>query len=131
MLKKRGQVMLFMLHPKESYVAFKNVVVQFCLSTQKKTQDTYLSLFYYGNFKTCPKVEKNDITYPHAPILKVNNYQLIDSLFFLSFILFFERQTECEQGRGREGDTESEAVPGSELSAQSPKQVSNSQTVRS
>ena len=43
-----------------------------------------------------------------------------------------ERETEHEWGRGeREGDTESEQVPGSELSAQSLMWGSNSWTARS
>ena len=43
-----------------------------------------------------------------------------------------ERETEHEQGRGRErGKQNGKQAPGSELSAQSPTQGSNSQTGRS
>lgn len=42
-----------------------------------------------------------------------------------------ERESKCEQARGREGDTEFEAGSVSELSAQSSTQGLNSQTVRS
>ena len=51
---------------------------------------------------------------------------------FLMFI--FEGETECAWGRGRERERETQnpkQVPGSELSARSPTQGSNSQTMRS
>ena len=48
------------------------------------------------------------------------------------FIYFFEIETECEQGRGRERETQNpKQAPGSELLAQSPTRGSNSRTVRS
>ena len=47
------------------------------------------------------------------------------------FIYFLRDRTECKLGRGREreGDTESEEAPGSELSAQSPTLGSNPQAM--
>ena len=55
--------------------------------------------------------------------------------FFFSNIFFFfflrERKSTSRGGAEREGDTESEAAPGSEPSAQSPTRGSNSQTARS
>ena len=42
-----------------------------------------------------------------------------------------ERESASRGGAERKGDTESEAAPGSELSAQSPTRGSNSGTVRS
>ena len=53
--------------------------------------------------------------------------------FKLMFIYFWERETQSVSrgGAETEGDTESEAAPGSELSAQSPTRGSNPQTVRS
>ena len=50
------------------------------------------------------------------------------------FIFESEGETEREQGRGRERERESQnpkQAPGSELSAQSPTQGSNSRTTRS
>ena len=55
-------------------------------------------------------------------------------LIFLMFIYFWEREreTECEQQKGRERERENlKQNPGSELSAQSPMQGSNPQTVGS
>ena len=54
-------------------------------------------------------------------------------LNFLNVYSFLkETETECEQGGPeREGDTESEAAPGFELSARSPMRGSNPRTVRS
>ena len=42
-----------------------------------------------------------------------------------------ERQSVSRGGAEREGDTESEAAPGGDLSAQSPTPDSNSKTLRS
>ena len=54
-------------------------------------------------------------------------------LIFFNVYSCFERQGHSVSGGGAEteGDTESEAGPGSELTAQSPLRGSNSQTVRS
>ena len=58
---------------------------------------------------------------------------MVYSLFFKIFnvSLFFERDRASRGGAEREGDAESEAAPGSELSAQSLMQGSNPQAVRS
>ena len=51
-------------------------------------------------------------------------------IFFSTFIYFWDRERQSMSGGGaereREGHTESEAAPGSELSAQSPTRGSNS-----
>ena len=54
-------------------------------------------------------------------------------LFFFKclFIFYTERQSMSRGGAEREGDTESEAAPGSELSAQSPTRGSNPRAARS
>ena len=64
------------------------------------------------------------------------NYYLLGLFFFLIFFnvyLFLRpRETEHEQGRVRERETQNlKQAPGSELSAQSPTKGSNSPTVRS
>ena len=53
--------------------------------------------------------------------------------FFNIYLVLRDRETQRigREGAEREGDTESEAAPGSELSARSPTWGSNSQTVRS
>ena len=54
--------------------------------------------------------------------------------FFNVDLFIFERETEREKGRGRERERKTlnlKQAPGSELSAQSPAQGSNSQTVGS
>ena len=51
--------------------------------------------------------------------------------FFLKHLFIFERQSASRGGAEIEEDTESEAAPGSELSAQSPTWSLNLQTVRS
>ena len=55
------------------------------------------------------------------------------NFFFLTFYLFLRQgETEHEQGRGRERETQNlKQAPGSELSAQSLTRGSNSRTVRS
>ena len=51
---------------------------------------------------------------------------------FFKYLLLRELETECKQKRGRKRETQNlKKAPGSELSAQSPKQGSNSQMVRS
>ena len=52
--------------------------------------------------------------------------------FFSVYLFLRERDTEHEQGRSRERQTQNlKQAPGSELSAQSPMRGSNSQTARS
>ena len=67
-------------------------------------------------------------------------YQVVEHLKYMPFkkiffngLFIFEgkRQSTSKGGTEKVGDTESEAAPGSELSAQSPTRGSNSQTVRS
>ena len=51
---------------------------------------------------------------------------------FVSYLFLRQGETEHEQGRVRERETQNpKQAPGSELSAQSPTQGSNSQTARS
>ena len=53
-------------------------------------------------------------------------------IFFNVYLFLRETETEREQGRGRERETQNlKQALGSELSAQSPAQGLNSQTVRS
>ena len=84
-----------------------------------------------GTYKTCN-------TYDSIP-----NYLITVSVgraqewnwffFFLMFIYFWDRERQSMNGGGseREGDKNPKQAPGSELSAQSPTQGSNSRTVRS
>ena len=54
------------------------------------------------------------------------------SNFFNIYLFLGQRETEHEQGRGRERATQNlKQAPGSELSAQSPTRGSNSRTMRS
>ena len=56
---------------------------------------------------------------------------VIKKNFFNVYLFLRERQNVSEGGAEREGDTESEAGSGFELSAQSPTRGSNSRTGRS
>ena len=61
------------------------------------------------------------------PEIKINNIK-----HFLMFIYFFERERQQGRWGQRERETQNpKQAPGSELSAQSPTQDLNSQTVRS
>ena len=69
----------------------------------------------------------------HAWMLGLRLQCLEDiSDFFNVYLFLRQRETEHEQGRGRERETQNpKQAPGSEPSAQSPMQGSNSWTARS
>ena len=68
----------------------------------------------------------NQLSHPGAPL------SFLFKKIFLMLIFERDRETECEQGRNRERETQNpKQVPGSELSAQSLTWGSNSQAVRS
>ena len=71
----------------------------------------------------------NWLSHPSAPNTDIS-YNFFFLIFFFNVYLFLrQRETQHEQGRGRErGRQNVKQAPGSELSAQSPTRGSNSQT---
>ena len=76
-----------------------------------------------GNYNTVQRAESTNYMF----------FSLFKKIFSNVYLFLRERESARKWGTGREreGDTEPEEAPGSELSAQSPTWGSNSQAVRS